>query len=87
MSLKSWLNLNKRVRRLEGLIQKLEEENIALISHPFIEPSIDLPEGEFTRGRELEEDFIEADGDSVEEREYQEEQKWLTQRKQKAKMV
>ena len=87
MSLRDWFNINKRVRKLEQLFQKLQQENITLISTPFIEPSIDLPEGEFVRGREIEEDAALLDEETVEEREYREERRWLAQRKQKEKMV
>lgn len=87
MSLNAWLTLNKRVTRLERQLQKLEQDNITLISTPFLEPSLEEVEGEVTRGREVEEDASLLDEETVEEREYREEQKWLSQRKQKEKMV
>lgn len=87
MSILDWLHLNKRVGRLEKIIQRLEQENIAIMAAPFIESSLEEMEGEVIRGREIEEDQSLLDEDSVEEREYIEEQKWMAQRKQKAKMV
>jgi len=87
MSLADWVTLNKRVGRLERLIRKLEQDNIALISLPFLEPSLEEFEGGVTRGREVEEDATLLDEETVEEREYREEQRWLSQRKQKERVV
>jgi len=87
MNIWKWLTLEKRVARVEKIIQRLEQENIALISTPFLEPLIEDLEGGVVRGREVEEDSLDSAEDSVEEREYMEEVKWLAQRKQKEKMV
>jgi len=87
MSLKEWFILNKRVTKLEQHIMNLRKENLALISTPFLEPEVDSFDGEIVRGSEIEENEALLEEESVEEREYREEQNWLRQRKQKEKMV
>lgn len=88
MSLFDWIKLNKRVERLEDLIQKIQQDNITLVSTPLLTPFIEkIEESEIIRGREIEEDLSNLDEETVEEREYREEKKWESQRKQKERLV
>jgi hypothetical protein len=86
-NLLNWFNLNKRVRKLERLVQQIGKDNIAVMTIPFLPTEEELPEGNFVSGSELEEDFAEMDVDSVEEMEFFEEQKRLSRQRQKDKLV
>lgn len=92
MSLFGWLHLERRVSQLEKELNQLR-------LFPFGVPQADVIPEQFnkivedelfrgvTSGSEAEEEELEHEGESVEEREYREEVKWLSQRKQRESRV
>ena len=87
VTLMNWFTLNRRVKRLEKLVQKIGQDNIAVMTLPFLPAEEDAPSGDFISGSEVEEELAEEAGDTVEEREYFEEQKRLNRQQRKDRLV
>lgn len=84
MSFLGWLQLERRVTQLEKELTQLKQLTEPLQTILPVAIDFEAFSGEVVSGKEVEEEAAIHEDESVEEREYREEQNWLSQRKQKA---
>lgn len=87
MSFLGWLQLERRVTQLEKELTQLKQLTEPLQTILPVAIDFEAFSGEVVSGKEVEEEAAIHEDESVEEREYREEQNWLSQRKQKAGVI